>query len=50
MAKVTNWPFGTVAGHILTDYMTTGPVSATSQSGVVLPGSKTEGNFTNDFG
>lgn len=39
MAKVNNWPFGSVVGHILTDYMTTGPVSAASM-GVVLPGSK----------
>ena len=33
MATETNWPFGTVSGHTLTIYMTTGPVCA-------LPGSK----------
>ncbi len=40
MATVTNWPFGTVSGHILTTYMTTGPVSASHFTALVLPGSK----------
>jgi len=31
MARETNWLFGTVVSHILTDYMTTGPVSTMSR-------------------